>query len=320
VSKLLDMLRKSKGEIADAVAPLFEGEVPLTLDAPPRPKGEGSSSSADEGAATRTGSAPVDAPSLAQIRTMSLRVPAPSPLLPFDNSQAGPSEQYRMLRTRIGHHPAQPSVIVITSPAPGDGKSVTAINTAAALALTSEGPVLLLDADLRKSVIHSQLGIPESPGLADVLSGTTTAEDAIVHTRDFPNLYVMSAGAPRANPAELLDSKVSRSLAGHLRGLFRYIIIDAPPMGGIADFDLIQAICDGVLLVLRPDATNRELCRNALRLIPDGKFLGVVLNCVPDWSLGQHVGSAYYGYGRETPKPKEAQPNHPQAASAKTTL
>jgi capsular exopolysaccharide synthesis family protein len=289
------MLRKSKGEIADAVAPLIEGEVrrmpemtaAVNSDAAPAPR---------PGAPTMTPCTPVDAPSLAQVRTLSLRVPAPSPLLPFDSSQANASEQYRILRTRISHHPGQPSLIVVTSPAPGDGKSVTAINTAAALALKSEGRVLLLDADLRKSAIHTKLGLPESPGLADVLVGSCTAEAAMVHTREFANLYVMSAGAPRRNPAELLDSQPWHSLCGHLRGLFRYVIIDSPPVGGLADYDLIQTICDGVVLVLRPDSTNRDLCWSALKFIPEAKLVGVVLNCIPDWSPGRRAGSEYYGY------------------------
>jgi capsular exopolysaccharide synthesis family protein len=199
--------------------------------------------------------------------------------------------------------------VVITSPSAADGKSVTAINTAAALALKSEGRVLLLDADLRKSAIHLQLGLPESPGLADVLAATSAVEDAIVRAREFPNLYVMSAGAPRPNPAELLDSQKWNSLSAELRGLFRYVVIDSPPLGGLVDYDLIQAICDGVILVLRPDATNRKLCWNAIRLIPVAKFLGVVLNCIPDWAPGRPAGPDYYGYVRE--KTPSLNPHNP---------
>jgi capsular exopolysaccharide synthesis family protein len=316
VSKLLEMLRKSKGEIADAVAPLIGDEVR------PTPEVSAGFKSEDQGsfvpAATAPAAAispqapPLEAPSESPIRTVSLRLPAPSPLLPFENSHARPSEQYRVLRTRISHHPAQPSVIVITSPDSGDGKSVTAINTATALALKSDGRVLLLDADLRRSAIHVQLGVPESPGLADVLVGTSTVEQATVQVREFPNLYVMAAGTPPANPAELLDSKPWHSLCTQLRGLFRYVIVDSPPVGGLADYDLIQANCDGVLVVMRPDYTNRDLCWNALRLIPSAKFLGVVLNCIPDWALGRPAESEYYGYSREKP-PATNQPDTPQA-------
>jgi Mrp family chromosome partitioning ATPase len=84
--------------------------------------------------------------------------------------------------------------------------------------------------------------------------------------------------------------------------MFRYVIIDSPPVGAVADYELIQAACDGVILVLRPDFTNRHLCQSALEFVPKAKFLGVLLNCVPDWSPARYVGSDYYysgekGYG-----------------------
>jgi receptor protein-tyrosine kinase len=214
--------------------------------------------------------------------------------LPFDKGQWRPSEQYRSLRTKISQHPKQPHLIVISSPYSGDGKSVTAINTAGALALKSEGQVLLLDADLRRPVIHSQLGLPESPGLSDLLAGACTLEDALVHTREFPNLYAISSGAPPANPVELLDSTRWRELCAKLRDMFRYVVIDSPPIGAVADYELIQAVCDGVILVVRPDFTDRHLCQTALDFVPKAKFLGVVLNCVPDWSPARHSGYGYY--------------------------
>ena len=195
----------------------------------------------------------------------------------------------------------QPRLIVISSPDSGDGKSVTAINIAGALALKSEGQVLLVDADLRKSTIHAQLGLPESPGLAEVLAGECTPEEALVHTREFPNLYVVSAGTPPRNPVELLDSERWRALCAKFRDMFRYVIIDSPPVGTVADYELIQAVCEGVILVVRPDFTNRNLCRSALDFVPKAKFLGVLLNCVPDWSPAKYAGSKYYYASGEEP-------------------
>jgi capsular exopolysaccharide synthesis family protein len=188
-------------------------------------------------------------------------------------------------------------VIVISSPASGDGKSVTAINTAGALSLKSEAAVLLLDADLRKPVMHKQLGLPQSPGLADVLAGACALEDALVHTKEFPNLYAMPSGTTSGNPVELLDSQQWRAVCTRLRGMFRYVIIDSPPVAAVADYALIQDVCDGVILVVRPDWTNRDLCRQSLDLVPKAKFLGVLLNCVPDWPLAGRGGADYYYYG-----------------------
>jgi capsular exopolysaccharide synthesis family protein len=301
------MLYKSKGEIADTLLPLVDGQ------ASPPPVGAGFKS---EGApvAASAEAAPASSATAApgtQIRTLSLRIPAPSPLLPFEKGQWRPSEQYRTLRTKLSHHPRQPHLIVISSPESGDGKSVTAINTAGALALKSEGQVLLVDADLRKATIHTQLGLPQSPGLADVLAGVCTPEEALVRTKEFPNLHVMSSGTPPANPVELLDSAGWRTLCAELRDAFRYVIIDSPPVGTVADYELIQAVCDGVILVMRPDFTNRQLCKIALDFVPKDKFIGVVLNCVPDWSPGKYSGSNYYYYSSSAEKAYSSTVNRP---------
>ena len=295
MSKLFELLHRSKGEIADAVRPLVDGQACLPPRAGAGFKSEGAPAAAAPDAAA--GSPPVEGPHLSQFRTLSLHVPAPSPLLPFEKSQWRPSEQYRSLRTKLSQHPKQPHLIVISSPASGDGKSVTAINTAGALALQSEGQVLLLDADLRRSAVHDQLGLPESPGLSEVLTGACPVEEALVRTQEFPNLYVMTAGERPANPVELLDSARWRMLCAKLREMFRYVILDSPPVGAVADYELIQAVCDGVILVLRPDFTDRRLCKSALDFVPKGKFLGAVLNCVPDWSPGKYAGASYYYSG-----------------------
>jgi capsular exopolysaccharide synthesis family protein len=298
VSKIFDMLNRGKGDIADMIRPLVEEQSVGHARFRETKNGAGSPPKASVPAVPEA--APDKAPALAAIRTLGLRLPAPSPLLPFEEGQWRPSEQYRILRTKIGQHPKQPHLIVVSSPAPGDGKSVSAINTAGALSMKSEGRVLLVDADLRKSAIHAQLGLPESPGLADVLKGTCSLEAALVRVQEFPNLFVMSAGTPVDNPVEMLDSEPWKELCARLRGLFRYVVLDTPPAGAVADYDLIQAVCDGVILVIRPDHTNRLLCRKSLETIPKAKFLGVLLNCVPDWSPGQRAGADYYYYSGKT--------------------
>ena len=287
MSKIFDILNRSKGEIADTIRPMVETEPGQGQHVPAETGKEG-------GPVLKA-----EAPAVDAIRTLGFQLRAPSPLLPFEKGQWRPSEQYRILRTKIVQHPRQPHLIVVSSPAPGDGKSVSAINTAGALSLKSEGQVLLVDADLRKSAIHLQLGLPESPGLVEVLRGTCTLENALVHAQDFPNLFVLSAGAAVDNPVELLDSAAWQALCVRLRGLFRYVILDSPPVGAVADYDLIQAVCDGVIVVVRPDHTDRRLCQKALDNIPKAKFLGVLLNCVPDWKPARHAGTDYYYYSSE---------------------
>jgi capsular exopolysaccharide synthesis family protein len=251
----------------------------------------------------------------AHIRTLSMQIEDSAPIFPFKDDQRRASEQYRMLRTKISQHFKQPRLIVISSSESGDGKSVTAINTAGVLALKSGERVLLLDGDLRKSAIHSRLGLPEFPGLADVLAGVATLQAALVQTLELPNLYVLSAGSPAENPAELLDSPRWTALSTRLKSLFRYVIIDSTPVGAVADYELIQSVCDGVVLVARPDFTNRQLFQSAIDFIPKGKFLGIVLNCVPDWSAGSKKVPNYYYFsgakvyaGNRTPQSPEPEP------------
>jgi capsular exopolysaccharide synthesis family protein len=297
VSKIVDMLSRSSGEIADAIRPLVEtkaGQLPVIQEQARQADARVAPEAAPE----------KDVPAFT-FRTMGLRLPAPSPLLPFEKGQRRASEQYRILRTKISQHPKQPHLIVVSSPAPGDGKSVSAINTAGALSLKSEGRVLLVDADLRKSAIHAQLGLPESPGLTDVLKGSCTLEEAVVHIQEFPNLFVLPAGTAAYNPVELLDSPQWRSLCERVRTLFRYVVLDSPPVGAVADYALIQAACDGVILVVRPDHTNRLLCQKALETIPKAKLLGMLLNCVPNWSPATQAGADYYYYSSDKVYPDD---------------
>ncbi len=297
MSKIFETLNRGGGELADLIRPVVGGPrvVPTNGAAkqiPTVPPTHDERNVVPEKPPTSADGTPWEA-----IRTLKLRVPAPSPLLPFESGQPKASEQYRILRTKITQNRRQPRVIVISSADAGDGKSVNAINTAAALSLKSEARSLLVDADLRRSATHVLLGLPPAPGLSDVLQGTATLEEALVHTHEFPNLYVLPAGTAPANPAELLDSAQWPALCARLRAMFRFVVIDSPPMGAVADYDLIQTVCDGIALVVRPDHTNRALLRKALESVPKEKLLGVMLNCVPAWSLShQYDASHYYQY------------------------
>jgi capsular exopolysaccharide synthesis family protein len=230
---------------------------------------------------------------IAPYRVISLQVSGISPVLPFEDACQA-SEQYRILRTKIIQHPRYPRTIVISSPLPRDGKSITAVNLAGALSLKGDARVLLIDGDFRHPAIWRQLGLDETPGLGEVLEGRTALQDAIVQAREYPNLFVLPAGKPEANPTELLDSAIFNTIIGQLKRAFKYLIIDSPPIASVADYDLLSAVCDGVILVVRPDHTNRQACKKALDSIPKEKSLGVVMNCVPEWFL--HKSHRFEGY------------------------
>jgi len=311
---IFDALRKAEGEIADILPEVLEGAplpernaqlhkgraAPVTQQATDEVLLKEILGESENGEPIRGVPQAVIGPRRSAIREVPLHVSASAPLLPYDDTNRAAAEQYRLIRTRLIQHPRQPRMVLVSSGGPGDGKSVTAVNIAGALSLKTEANVLLMDVDFRRPTIHKQLGLGASPGLSDVLSGTATLEEALVRTVQFPNLYVIPAGIQRGNSSELLDSTRWTAICHHLRSEFRYMIADAPPVASVADYELLQAACDGVVVVARPDHTRRDQCLKALEVIPKEKLIGVVINCIPDWFLGRMGlhGGYYYGiYG-----------------------
>jgi capsular exopolysaccharide synthesis family protein len=176
----------------------------------------------------------------------------------------------------------------------GDGKTISAINLAGALALEEDLRVLLVDCDFRRSSLTKLLGLNATPGLAEVLRGETSLEASLVRVEQFPDLYVLPAGEATPNPSELLSTTRWVALTEALRREFRFIVFDAPPVGAVADYDVVQLACDGVALVVRPDHTNRQLCLKTFETVPKEKQIGVILNCVEEWFLWKTHSYYYY--------------------------
>jgi receptor protein-tyrosine kinase len=231
-------------------------------------------------------------------RQVALKISTASPVFPFEDNQNEAAEQYRIIRTKILHDARRPQLIVFSSAESGDGKTVTSINVAASLALKQDVSVVLVDSDLRRPSVAGMLGLPEQPGLSDVLEGRSTLNEVVVCSDELPNFSIISAGRVMGNPAELLDSAAWRSVIVQLRHQYQYIILDATPALGVADYELVQQICDGVVVVARPDHTPREACLKILQTIPKSKLIGVVLNCVEDWWLWKTPSYGYYASAR----------------------
>jgi capsular exopolysaccharide synthesis family protein len=245
----------------------------------------------------RTGLRPVS-PLSSAIRTIHFGASTGSPVFPFDDGQRLAAEQYQIIRTKILHDARKPQLVLVSSASSGDGKTFTSINLAASLALKAESPILLLDADLRQPNVAKSLCIPGEPGLTDVLLGRTELDAALVRAAQFPNLFVLPAGNAGGRAAELLDSSAWRLFVSQIRARFGYVIVDAPPIAMVADFDLLQLVCDGTIVVARPDHTERSACAKALGSVSQPKFLGVVLNGVEDWWLWKTPTYGYYGKDR----------------------
>jgi len=298
MSKIFEALRKTHGDMADLALPMMAQEDMAAVEEAPA---EGAAAPLEYTDATTTfdvGPAIEERPQPTapdgELRTLPVRIRMDSPVLPFQAGHSREGEQYRIARTKIIQHPDQPRLIVISSAGSGDGKTVTAINLAGALALKNDARVMLVEADLRRPSIASLLGLPSQPGLSEYLAGACSLDDVITRVEQFPNLCFVPAGRSGANPTELLDSRRWSTACEEFRGRSRFVIFDAPPMGTVADYDLIEANCDGVIIVVRPDVTNRRQCLESLAAVSKGKLIGVLMNCVSDWFLSRTKGYDYY--------------------------
>jgi len=203
------------------------------------------------------------------------------------------AEQYRIIRTAITSALKRPFVLAMTSPSVSDGKTFTAINLAAALAMSGEGNTLLIDADLRAAAVHRQLRLGRTPGLVEVLAGSSDLVSAAVQITDLPSLFVLTGGEEQDHPTDHLDSPGWNALMRDVRRHFTHVVIDGPPLGLFADYDLIASSCDGAIGVVWPGHTDRTLCLSGLQRIRP-KLLGVVINGAEDWFLWKKSHPEYY--------------------------
>jgi capsular exopolysaccharide synthesis family protein len=205
------------------------------------------------------------------------------------------AEQYRSLRTRITRVESGRAVraIAITSPAKGDGKSLTAANLALTMAQEFQQRVLLVDADLRRPAVHQLFGISDTPGLSDVLMGAADLNQALVSLPEY-HVTLLPAGAPPGHPAELLGSSSMRRALDTLRTRFDRILIDMPPVAPLADVHILSPIVDGLLMIVRAGVTPKPAIEQALSGLDAAKVLGLVLN-----ETGTNAASdyEYEGYG-----------------------
>jgi len=291
MSKIFDALQRARGVLPDSLPPLLADQV--TTGTATAFVGE-----ADPEVATTADSGVEAEDRNENLRTVSVHPPIGAPVFPFANGNPRAAEEYRMIRTRVVQRVKAGKLVMVTSPELGDGKTLSAINVAGALALKCDTNVLILDADLHRPAVAQTLGIPESPGLTEVLQDKCSLRDAIVRTDRFSNLYVLPAGASVTNRAELLDSPMWRNKCAALGNQFHYTLVDAPPIDVVAEYPLIQSVCDYLLVIIRPDHTNRSRCMRALSSVPKDKLIGTIINAMPDWFLLRNSRYQNYGYYR----------------------
>jgi len=206
------------------------------------------------------------------------------------------AEAFRSLRTNIAFARAHQDLrtLMITSPAPGEGKSTVAVNLATTFAQQGQR-TLLIDADLRRSVLDKTFRIPRNPGLTDVLVGDV-ALAAAVRATDVPNLSILASGQFPPNPSELLGSPQMRATIELAKESFDIVMIDSPPILAVTDASVLSTVADGTVVVIRLGLTTREAVRRSiaqLRVV-NGRVLGSVLNAVDFRGGGYQGGYGYY--------------------------
>jgi len=236
------------------------------------------------------------------------------------------AESYRALRTSLllSSSGGPPKVILITSALPQEGKTTTSINSAIVLAQKGTR-VLLIDADLRRPSIHKTLGMGPKIGLSNVLTGSAKLHHAIVSSTILPNLFVLPAGTPPPNPAELLASTNMRDVLEELRGQYDHIVIDSPPTLSVTDAVVLSTSADRVVLVIRSGQTTKQALRRArdILLSVNARVCGVLLNAVdlnsPDYYYYYEYQSKYgRGYYEEEDALSSTEQAVPEVTSSGT--
>jgi len=215
------------------------------------------------------------------------------PLISLASPEDPTSEAYRALRTSVTFVNAEERalrLICVTSPGPGEGKSTTAANLA--ITLAQQGAhTLLVDADLRRPLVHRAFNLVQEPGLTDILVGTAMLREA-VRPNVVPNLDVLPAGALPPNPSELLGSAAMHRLLDDLRAEYDTVIFDSPPALAVTDATVLGASSDAVILVLRAGETEEHAAQQAVEQLRrvHARVAGAVLNGVA------MNGDKYYYY------------------------
>jgi capsular exopolysaccharide synthesis family protein len=175
---------------------------------------------------------------------------------------------------------ANDHTVLITSPAPNDGKTVVTSNLAHSLAVGGHSTVVV-DADLRRPTLHKSFNMENEHGLSDVLRGTMTYREAVRHT-GVPNLAVLTAGDCPEDPTLLVTSGRMRSVLSELADHYDFVLIDTPAFLGVPEAATIARMAEQTLLVVRHVPDRKDLLETveALELV-DANIIGVVLNRVP---------------------------------------
>jgi protein-tyrosine kinase len=250
---------------------------------------------------------------LEKIEEVPFRTATDSLLIDVSRPHEAPMEEFRTLRTRLNHLKTLQPIhsLVVTSPSPAEGKSLSAANLALAQAHLSGNTTLLADFDFRRPIVHTLFGLDRSPGITDYLLGKVPLHKAIRRLAG-TNLYIMPAGEAVINPLELLNLREVKYMIDRLPSLFSWIVLDSPPLLFAADASLLSTLCHGTLLVVRIGHTTIDSVTRAMQSLCNNNVIGIVVN-------GARRGELYskytYYHSYYTPKNDGEADDEPSASS-----
>jgi succinoglycan biosynthesis transport protein ExoP len=206
------------------------------------------------------------------------------------------AEAYHAVRTSIllASRRGQCNVFLVTSALPGEGKTTTALNCAAALAQQNQR-VLLVEADMRRANLESKLNFVGCGGLSSLLAGGSSSSVEPVKFPSLPNLSVLPAGKRPTNPADLLGSPRMEELVQEWRANYDFVILDSPPVLSVTDAVVVSSYCDAVILVARSGVTTKPSLTRVRDLFMRSRkrIAGVIINAFDLKSVDHDL---YLGY------------------------
>ena len=202
-------------------------------------------------------------------------------------------ENYRRLAATLHHAQAETGIriLMVTSAAPEEGKTLTATNIALTFSESYHRRVLLIDGDLRRPSLAEVFQVPNVFGLSEVLTSQPERRASLLQITQ--RLSLLTAGTPNPDPMRALTSDRMKHLLAEAAAGFDWVIIDSPPVGILTDAKLLAAMVDAAVLVVRAGKTRAELVQRAIESVGRSRIVGVVLNRALG---GSQNGNDYYSY------------------------
>ena len=213
------------------------------------------------------------------------------------------AERYQGLRLKLEQLRAQKALktIAVTSPGAGDGKTLTSINLAGVLARESDARILLIDADLRRSSVSTQLGLdPGAPGFADLILSSRKQLAELVRRPEMCGFDLLQAGSTSKSVHKLFRAERLGQILADARAAYDFVLLDTPPLLPVFDAAVLARQVDGVILVVSAEKTPRQMLGAALDQLDPKKVVGIVFNNdnSPLFSYGNRAYRPYFESAR----------------------